>query len=242
MPDVSIKEMREFGYLPTVTSIDSVLHNPFLELWKRKGAVDAALDLSDDQKAGDRKELINFVLDTQRQVSIDAAERGTEIHAGAQAMLEGKIWNQLDPQLQAIDEYIRENISDVEFVERPLINHQLGYAGTCDLKARHRKHGPVLLDWKSQNCKPLRSGKPRISFYPSWELQLSAYREIEGRELGCVSVVIDKNSKTIKEKLWPTDSVDRAFETFKSLHHVWCWQHKYWPGETAGVPEEEASS
>lgn len=240
-PDASIKEMREYGYLPTVTTIDSMLANPFLELWKRRGAVDAALDLTDEEKEGDRKEVIDRVLDIPRQISIDAADRGTEIHRGAEDILEGRIWNQADPQLQAVNEWVQAHITKVHYVERCLKNVKpgLGYAGTCDLKADHDEYGTCLIDWKSQNCKTGKNNKPRFNFYEIWPVQLAAYREVEGRELPVVSVIIDKNSKAIKAKRWADEAVDRAFEAFKSLHHLWCWKNNYFPCGTADVLPSE---
>ena len=235
IPDATIRDMRLHGWYPTVTSIDSMLSNPFLDQWKRKGAVDTALNLTDEERSGDRREVIDHVLDLNRQVSIEAADRGTEIHQGAEAILNGQVWNQLDPQLQAINEYVQAHITKVHYVERTLINTEMGYAGTCDLKADHEEFGTCQLDWKSQNCKTLKSGKPRFSFYPAWELQGSAYREVEGRELPFVSVIIDKNSKSIKHKRWADESVDKAFEAFKCLHHLWCWQNNYFPGKTPYV-------
>ena len=240
IPDASIKDMRAFGYVPTVTTVDSVLAAPFLELWKRKGAIDIALNLSEEEKEGDRKEVIQKVIDQGREISIEAADRGTEIHNGAEAILNGQIWNQSDEQLQAVDEYIKANILKTHYTERTLMNRQVGYAGTCDLKCDHQEFGTCLLDWKSQNCKKSKTGKPRMTFYNTWLLQLAAYREIEGRDLPVVSVIIDKNSKTTKEKRWDDEAVDKAYESFKCLHHLWCWQNNYYPG-TADVSGDMAA-
>jgi len=231
LTEAGIKDMREFGHLPTVTSVIGCLANPFLERWKQKNAASLALELTDEEREGDKSELVGQVLDSSRQIGIDAANRGNEIHTGAEAIMRGEEWNEDDPQLVALDEWAKANITRVDFTEKVLIDRELGVAGTCDLKAEHQELGTCVFDYKSQNCKSGPSGKPRANYYPSFLLQLSEYANIVGDGIPVVSVIVDKNTPTIFEKRWPDEQVAAALQAFKSLHQIWCWQHNYYPGK-----------
>ena len=233
--DAGIKEMREGPLYPTVTSIIGGLANPYLERWKTKNAVGIALELTPEEREGEPKEVIDRVIEASRQTAIEAADRGTEIHHGAEAIMQGRDWNEDDPQLVALKEWADANITRVDFTEKVLVDHDLKVGGTCDLKAEHQKHGPCLFDYKSQNCKAGPNGKPRPNYYTSFLLQLSMYAEIVGGDIPVVSVIIDKNSPTIFEKRWPDEKVAAAFQAFKSLHQLWCWQNNYYPDD--GLPD-----
>ena len=76
-----------------------------------------------------------------------------------------------------------------------------------------------------------RNAKPRPNYYTSWPLQLAAYLAVMSEDIPVVSVVIDKNSSHIFEKRWPDEQITAAYEAFKCLHHLWCWQNNYWPGK-----------
>jgi len=231
LTEAGIKEMREAGHYPTVTSVIGCLANPFLERWKQRNAVSLALELGPEDREGEPKEVVSQVLDASRQIGIDAATRGTEIHDGAEKIMRGEEWNDADPQLVALNEWAKANITRVDFTEEVLIDRELGVGGTCDLKAEHQKHGTCVFDYKSQNCKSGPNGKPRANFYPSFVLQLSEYASIVGDGIPVVSVIVDKNTPTIFEKRWPDEQVAAALKAFKSLHQLWCWQHNYYPGE-----------
>jgi hypothetical protein len=197
LTEAGIKEMREAGHLPTVTSVIGCLANPYLERWKQKNAVSLALELSGEEREGEAGELVGQVLDASRQIGIDAANRGNEIHTGAEAIMRGDEWNQDDPQLVALNDWAKANITRVDFTEKVLIDRKLGVGGTCDLKAEHQKFGACLIDYKSQNCKPAPNGKPRANYYQSFVLQLSEYANIVSNGIPVVSVIVVKNTPTI---------------------------------------------
>lgn len=101
----------------------------------------------------------------------EARDRGTAVHAAAEAHLKGLWVRPVRPEWQGYVESIRrwidDAVVDVLLVEKRLVDRALGFCGKLDLCAMiHGDELPSLIDWKT--------GSPE----PWHALQAAAYRHL----------------------------------------------------------------
>ena len=122
-------------------------------------------------------------------------------------------------------EWFDENISTVLSTEKALVNEHYGYAGTMDLHAVHREHGPCVIDFKTQ-----RVGAKGPQFYESFIMQLAAYRECLKPKPKCLSLVINSvEPGPPVEKLWTDDEVQAAWQQFYYANCLFQLRKNYRP-------------
>tara|TARA_B100000519_G_C14215070_1_gene424528 strand:- start:280 stop:1059 length:780 start_codon:yes stop_codon:yes gene_type:complete len=230
----TLRDARKEVLLPSPSSINSMLSAPGLELWKQQQILEAALTMPEEERAkygDDIEALANAIIEDSKAATKKAADRGTDVHHGAEAMLNNEYWDKEDPTLVKVNEWIQANVVSKRWTEEILINKELGYGGRADALLEHQEHGLVLVDFKTQKCRKLKKGF-RPTYYDKWILQLAAYSECIDYKPRCLSVVINTVEPTdCYEKLWTDEEQKKGYEMFINLHALWCWTKNYYPAQ-----------
>lgn len=232
MKAVTVREARELGLYPSVTSILQVIAKPELEAWKIEQAILAAMTLPRLENEPTDAFARRVVEDSERQRDT-AAEFGSTIHKCIEAHLTGDIMTlQAMPKevLPWLDEFIKWQESallTVYHTEYVVVNEALGYAGRLDIHGHLDLGGigEMVLDLKTQR---VRNGKP--GWYDEFALQLSAYSRAINREQppAMVSLVIDSQEpRPPFLKVW--EEPEKHWEAFLHAFALWKYQKNYDP-------------
>ena len=242
--NTTVRDARKFGLLPSVTNVTGIVHKEGVTRWKMDYCVQAALTLP--RKEGEGLDAFtDRVVDDAEQAMSAAAEFGSRFHAGAQRVAENPLGLSENEELyEWLVEYrgwMETNIEKVLWTEKVLVNRAGGYGGTADMLCVHRKHGLCLVDLKTQKIAPGRTGR----VYPGWKYQLAAYRQVVGREVTCMNLIIDSTRPRIDgEYFHGPEEMDRAWQVFQAAMFIWRHEKDYLPGviETEGAGGLRGSS
>lgn len=223
----TLADARKLGLFPSVTSILSIKAKPGLDAWKLEQAILSALTLPRGTEESEDAFARRVVSDMEEQ-SRKAAEWGTRIHEECDNMHKTGVLVRKDDTFPFIEDYERwfkENITEVIFSEKTIVNKSLGYAGRVDLVAEHKEYGTVVIDLKTQKV------KKEAIFYPEWGMQLAAYSNaIEPLPNGMLSIVINSATPSpIAVKRW--DDKDRHNNAFLACCNLWSFDRNYYPVE-----------
>lgn len=225
MKSVTLREAREFGLLPSVTTILSVVAKPELINWIVSNSIMAALTLPrvpDEPLEVFAKRVVEDA-DTQRD---KAADFGIRIHDAIEAWL---VRNEvpaedLKPFVHPALLWLDANILDLNIQAETIVGCPIiGIAGRLDLVANLRNIGPAVVDFKTQRV------RDTAAFYPEFPLQLCAYRQILGdKNLALVSVVIDSGKPSEPHiKVW--ENPDQYWPLFEAAFTLWRYLKNFDP-------------
>lgn len=171
MRPTTIRDARDHGYVPSVTTILKCIDKPALTNWKIEQAVLAAIT-SPRGNGEDLDAFVKRVLDQDADAEAQKArDLGTDIHAAIESALN------CEPYPQELAVYVEPVVAFMQTLGRCVATEMVvfgqGYAGTLDAKIA----GGCLyiVDIKTTGAK----GLPKKS-YPEHRLQLSAYAATEG--------------------------------------------------------------
>jgi len=220
----SLKEAREMGYLPSVTTIDKVIANEGLEQWKIRQGILAALTMPKDDSESDA-DYIARILDDSRQQAKKAAKLGSVIHKLAERYISGKplFFKGLRSDVWTLFEPVKEWINSANLkgeAEKVLIGD--GFAG----KADYTDWG-IIADYKTtfmtaDNVKKDGTIK-KAKIYDSWGRQLAALQATSRELRDCISVVISTNKDFpgVWCYYWSQLELDKHYEVFKSALNIY---------------------
>lgn len=224
----TLRDARKLGLVPSVTNILGVIAKPELTLWLQEQAVLAALTLPRLPGESEDAFALRVVRDSGTMRD-SAAEFGTAFHEGAETVAATLEVDAKDPQapwLSLYRDWYQENIEQLVWTERTLVCAEVGFAGTADLLARHRKHGLVLVDLKTQRVKP----GAKLSAYKSWCYQLAAYRRALNQPVGCMNVVVNSREPSAPvEIVWSSEDLGSGWAAFEAAHKIWCIEKAFDP-------------
>lgn len=224
----TLRDARRLNLLPSVTNVLGVVAKPELTIWLQEQAILAALTLprSPDEPIDEFARRVAVDSQQRRQA---AADFGTAIHAGAEAIALGQPLDPLNPLLPWLDEYrawYETNCRELHWSEKVLVCPELGYAGTADLLINHRVHGLTLVDLKTQSIRP--GQKPRG--YRTWSYQLAGYRKILGQDVSCLNLIINSAlPEAPVEHLWSEEEMKGAKLAFDAARTLWAVEKDYDP-------------
>lgn len=101
--NTTLRDARELGLVPSVTTIIKCAAAPGLEAWKQQQVLHAALTLPRIEGEPEKDYLERIMRDSQEQAR-KAAERGTEIHAAIQEYFSDKPYVSVSPHVLAVVE------------------------------------------------------------------------------------------------------------------------------------------
>lgn len=224
----TLRDAREHGYVPSVTSVMGIAAKPGLENWKIDQALLSALTLPREEG----ESLDSFMKRAKsdaRQQGLEAAARGTEIHAYVEAgFSEGRQSEAFDSVFSAL--YNLTDLSDGWVAEDSFCAAE-GFGGKIDL---YHAAG-IVVDFKTKDRLDKKEIKKLI--YDEHGMQLSAY----AHGLGFISptrisVFIDRDDPSmVLTHLWENDTHQRHLGMFMALLSFWKLSKKYEPETNHGV-------
>ena len=230
--NTTLRDARQWGYVPSVTTIIGIAAKPSLENWKVNQALNSAITL--EQDPGESiEDFTNRCKQDSKKIGRDAAERGTIIHA----MIEqGFMGGKETKAYRVIKDYLDENFPDEEWIAEDSFCSTSGYGGKIDL---YSKSG-IFVDFKTKDG--LKDKQASKLVYDDHGMQLSAYAEgCNFKEPERVSIFVDREDpELIAVYKWDKETHVRHMSMFNSLLSYWKLVKKYDPEEILNNKNEAA--
>jgi hypothetical protein len=223
--NTTLRDAREHGFLPSVTSIIRQAAAPGLEMWKQKQVLLAALTLPRIDGEPEDTYLDRIIRDSQEQ-GRKAAEKGTQIHAAIQGHYEGQsVSAEMWPFVKGAKEKLIEAFGKQPWVCEKSFAHELGYGGKVDLHAQ-TSGSYYVGDIKTKEFDAVDDKKL------AWDdhaIQLAAY----SNGLGYYYDAYHFNlfvSTTVPGlchiHIWSEEEIQRGWKMFRSLLSYWQAKNK----------------
>jgi hypothetical protein len=167
--NVTLRDARKIGAVPSVTTVLAVVDKPALVNWKCEQAVIAALTMPRGNDS--ESEYVKRILKDSMQQALDAANKGTEIHDACEQLVKtGSCPDQYRAHADAaVAELYRLFPGVADWVAEQSFAHPLGFGGKVDL---HSPSTGIVVDYKTKSS-DFTDGK-KIAFDQHW--QLAAYQ------------------------------------------------------------------
>lgn len=173
--NTTLRDARKMNLVPSVTTVMGIAAKPGLERWKIDQALMAVLTLpmEDGESLDDFKKR---ALADSKEHAIQAAERGTAIHAALQGYFEGgPFGDEYLPFINAADKALFDEFSRRDWVAEEAFCSPLGYGGKVDLYCRGTDvpyDRPIVVDFKTKEFGP----EDKVKAFDEQIMQLDAYR------------------------------------------------------------------
>lgn len=212
----TVRDAKELGLVPSVTTILNIAAKPGLNVWLQEQAILAALTLPRGENEPESAWLKRVVQDSKAQAR-DAADRGTEIHAAVQSFYEGKKASAYPIHVQTCTRAIEGHYGAKNWVAERSFAHELGFGGKVDLHCED-----VVIDIKTKDFEDA----AKVAGYEEHMMQLAAYRVGLGiPEARCANVFVSRtNPDLVVVKEWAEEDLKRGWSMFTALLSF--WQHK----------------
>lgn len=221
--NTTLRDARELGLYPSVTTIIRQAAAPALEKWKRDQVLLAALTLPRMLNEAEADWLIRVERDSQEQ-GRKAADKGTAIHGAIERHYRGEMpdeeyWDWVKVGRNKID-----NVCGHDLIWRPerSFAHPLGYAGKCDLHS-----DSWLIDIKTKD------GVEGAKLYDEHLMQLAAYRRALCPEGRAGILFLDRTQPVCAFVEAEADELAAGLVMFDSLLSYWCAKTGYYPMKAA---------
>lgn len=217
----TLRDARKLNLVPSVTTIIKVAAAPGLENWKVDQALMSALTLP----KFDNESLDDFMRraksDSKRQ-AIQAAERGTEIHADIESGFNG---GPETPVYKRIMAFLQGVYFTGDWKAEESFCHVKGFGGKIDL---YSPNG-IVVDFKTKDN--LEGKDPKKLVYDEHGMQLSAYAMgLDFKDPERVSIFIDRgNPEIVCTYIWPKESHEKHSNMFLNLLDYWQLSKGYVP-------------
>jgi hypothetical protein len=215
--DTTLRDARQLGLVPSVTTILDVLNKAALVEWKVKQGILAALTLPRVSSESDEVFLAR-VLDDSKQQAIQAAEEGTRIHDAIEASFKGlPVPLAYMPHVKAAREKLYEAFPDVtDWIAETAFASTLGYGGKVDLHSP--SHG-IVTDHKSKDIAP--GDVKRLAYDQDW--QLSAYHKgLNLKPNVCANIFVSRTVPGYVEiHIWKAEEIEKAWNVFACALATW---------------------
>lgn len=264
-PDANLTIAKQQLLYPSVTTLmQTCMPVSFgLQNYKDEQLVTAARTLPDRPEWTD-KDFFEAAKVEAKKDALEAAERGTALHAAIARYQEGKPSPDLPHDVR---EFLADNLYRYPeaAVETTMVGREIGFAGTIDYWGRVNcsKLGPgvpALIDFKTHRLKEDKE-KPSWSDYDSWLYQLGGYGALvhmdpnvpeELHPRAYISVVINTNHRRdgytperpgIWYREWDIDLIYQGAEVIRTLVDQFYAKNnkKSRPYPRPGTPERAAA-
>ena len=203
----TVKDAREHGLLPSVTTIIGCAAKPALDVWKQQQAILAALTLPRLEGESEEDWLSRVVSDS-KETAKQAAERGTQIHGVIEAFYEGIYIPELPPYVRAVENAINEHFGSQLWISEKSFAYG-GFGGKCDLVAK----SGFVVDFKTTE-----KDLDKLDYFFDHQMQLSAYRMgFEMPKARCAIVYVNALQNKAKLVEIPEDDLRIGWECFTHL-------------------------
>jgi len=203
----TVKDAREHGLLPSVTTIIGCASKPALDVWKQQQAILSALTLPRLEGESEEDWLSRVVADS-KETAKQAAERGTQIHGVIEAFYEGIYIPELPPYVRAVENAINEHFGSQLWISEKSFAYG-GFGGKCDLVAK----SGFVVDFKTTE-----KDLDKLDYFFDHQMQLSAYRQgFEMPKARCAIVYVNALQNKAKLVEIPEDDLRIGWECFTHL-------------------------
>jgi len=203
----TVKDAREHGLLPSVTTIIGCASKPALDVWKQQQAILSALTLPRLEGESEEDWLSRVVADS-KETAKSAAERGTQIHGVIEAFYEGIYIPELPPYVRAVENAINEHFGSQLWISEKSFAYG-GFGGKCDLVAK----SGFVVDFKTTE-----KDLDKLDYFFDRQMQLSAYRMgFEMPKARCAIVYVNALQNKAKLVEIPEDDLRIGWECFTHL-------------------------
>lgn len=217
----TVKDAREHGWLPSVTSILRSAAAPALNRWQAEQLLMAGLTLPRNPDESE-KSWISRVWQDSAEQGKKAAEHGTRIHGAIEGHFLGKqpdedMWD----YVKGATEVIAEEFGVQAWKpEKSFANTQRGFGGKIDLHA-----SGIVLDFKGKD-----GDLVDVACYDEHYMQLAAYATgmnmpLEHAECGIV-FVSRTHPGTVRLVMHTPEQIERGWKMFSGLLDYWKAAHK----------------
>jgi len=203
----TVKDAREHGLLPSVTTIIGCASKPALDVWKQQQAILSALTLP-RLKGESEEDWLSRVVADSKETAKQAAERGTQIHGVIEAFYEGIYIPELPPYVRAVESAINEHFGSQLWISEKSFAYG-GFGGKCDLVAK----SGFVVDFKTTE-----KDLDKLDYFFDHQMQLSAYRQgFEMPKARCAIVYVNALQNKAKLVEIPEDDLRIGWECFTHL-------------------------
>jgi len=218
--NTTLRDAREHGYVPSVTSVMGLAAKPGLENWKIDQALMAALTLPREEG----ESLDDFMKRAKadaRQQGLEAAKKGTEIHA----YIESGFSQGVESRPYRVVKEVLDDLTGLTdgWVAEDSFAHVFGFGGKIDL---YHPDGWVV-DFKTKDN--LEGKDPAKLVYDEHGMQLAAYAcGLNFDTPKRVSVFVDREDpEIVLVHLWDEDTFEKHLKMFLSLLQFWQLSKNY---------------
>jgi hypothetical protein len=184
----TVRDAREHGYLPSVTTIIGLLDKPALTRWKMEQMLLASMTLPRLENESE-VDYIARVVEDSRSTGKDAMNRGTEMHNQLELFFSGVYMIEYPQFVLRTEKVITEFFGQQEWKCEESFAFK-GYAGKCDLHTNG-----IVIDFKTKT-----DSLDKATVYAEHMMQLAAYREGFGMPYArCAIVFVSDNETKICE-------------------------------------------
>lgn len=232
----TIKDARENGWFPSVTTVLDILSKPQLDTWKQdqvalalRRLLAAGRSLPEENKA------FCAIVRTEAFTQVkDAADLGTRLHAALEQWWNGKDYDQdLHPYIEAVPKLLETHGITLTGHELRLVSPHYGYAGTTDAPFKTNDGRVGILDFKSRKSDP----RYPMDAYDGQATQIAAYHAAHygvepaaGSPICGANVFISTTEPGRVEVVMHDDAtLAREWTLFKHLLRVWQIRNNYVP-------------
>ena len=212
--NTTVKDARELGLLPSVTTIIGCAAKPALDVWKQQQAILAALTLPRLEEESEESWLSRVVTDSKEHAK-QAAERGTQIHGVIEAFYEGVYLPELPAYVRVVESTINAHFGQQLWVAEKSFAHG-GYGGKCDLISRphfHPKTDGFVIDFKTTE-----KDVDKLDYFFDHQMQLAAYRHgFDMPNARCAIVYVNAQENKAKLLEIPDADLRIGWECFSPL-------------------------
>lgn len=221
----SLRDARKFGWVPSVTTVLSVLAKPGLETWKVRQGILAALTLPRIDGEAEQAWLERIERDSRQQVK-QAAEEGTRIHDAIERSFKG-LW---------VDERYRRHVAAThaeiarlfpgvdDWEPEASFAHESGYGGKVDL---HSPSTGITVDYKGKDG-DFSDGK-KLAYEQHY--QLAAYnRGLHLPPNVCANIFVSRTHPgKVASHVWTDAQINEGWQVFVCALATWKALKKYDP-------------
>ena len=215
--NTNIRDAREHGLVPSVTTINSMLAKQGLNQYFQRMAIEAAL--AHPKWEGETNEdYIKRLLELAKEDSRKAAERGTNIHDILDSYFSCDYLPEWPLYVTRVKEHLDATFGNRLWLSEKSFCHPEGYGGKCDLysKADPINNLPgIVIDFKTTEKTP-----GELTPYYEYTLQLAAYREALAPGAVCANVFVNGDTHEVAIKVHKEQELKDGYEAFLSLLKV----------------------
>jgi hypothetical protein len=211
MKPTTIREARELGLVPSVTSIIRCASSFGLERWKAEQLLHAGLTLPHVEGESEADWIARVWKDSQ-ETAKKAAERGTEIHAAVETFYRGgmppaesRAW------VITTSNVVRGWFGEQAWSAEKSFAHPLGYGGKVDLHSAE-----VVIDFKTKDS------LDGVRLYDEHLMQLAAYDHgVSEPPKRCGIVFIHRTEPKVTIIEASQEELSRGWRMFRALLDYW---------------------